>query len=156
MKYRKHLLARAVVVEDDHVLLTQARGREHTFLPGGHVESDESIVDGLHREFQEELGVDIQVGAYLGAVEDRWTGEVTVNYEINHCFAVRVPEWAVCEPVPSRESHITFRWVGVDRLDAEVLRPRPLRRLIPQWAEDDAPATAWASTVSSQSAPLRS
>ncbi len=42
-------------------------------LPGGKVEPEESPLDALHREIDEELGVKIQIGALLnGPLAGRW------------------------------------------------------------------------------------
>ena len=140
-----HLLARAVVRRDRRLLVVQAEGQSHTFLPGGHVEDDEGMEACLRRELREELGVEAEVGAYRGAVEHRWRRDGELQYEINHCFAVEGPSLSPDEVPPAREDYLTFRWVPVAGLDEAELQPSPLRRLLAGSVAQEDPW--WASTL---------
>ncbi len=42
-----HVIARAVIFVDGLVLLAHAKGENHTFLPGGHVEPGEPVTRSL-------------------------------------------------------------------------------------------------------------
>jgi len=145
-----HLLARAVLRDAGHVLLVQADGQSHTFLPGGHVEDGEGLAGCLRRELHEELGVDASVGRYQGVVEHRWRRDGTPQYELNHCFVVDVPELSAQVPPTAREDYLTFGWVPLDEEAlAEVdLQPTPLRRLLVEGTTEG--ASWWASTVDPQ------
>lgn len=140
-----HLLARAVIRKERRLLVVQADGQSHTFLPGGHVEDGEGMEACLRRELWEELGVEAQVGAYRGAVEHRWRRGGEPQYELNHCFAVEVPSLSPDEAPPAREAYLTFRWVPVEALDEVDLQPTPLRGLLA--SAPDAGASWWASTL---------
>jgi len=52
---------RAVIVRDGRLLVSRERrqGREHVLLPGGRVQSGESITEALVREVGEETGLDV-------------------------------------------------------------------------------------------------
>jgi 8-oxo-dGTP pyrophosphatase MutT (NUDIX family) len=145
---RQQLLARALVVriEDQEVavLLAQQIGATHTFLPGGHVDRGEGLVQALRREFREELGVDVRVGRYLGAVEHQWPTEDPKHYEVSHVFAVE-PTDPLDEPT-SRESHLRFFWCPITALGEHNLLAEPLTYLIPAYVSGD-PAIWWASTL---------
>lgn len=145
-----HLLARAVIRSDGHILVVRAEGQSHTFLPGGHREGREGLEACLRRELREELGVRAKVGRYLGGVEHQWTREGTPQYEINHCFAVTTPGLTTNVPPEAQEDYLSFAWVSVDRLGAASLQPAPLRPLLAEAPEASRPW--WASTVS-ESAP---
>ena len=66
------LLARAVIVKNDCILIAHSIGASNTFLPGGHVRYGESMKIALVRELKEELGLQAEVGLYLGVVEHTW------------------------------------------------------------------------------------
>jgi 8-oxo-dGTP pyrophosphatase MutT (NUDIX family) len=146
-----HLLARAVIRKKRRLLVVQAEGQSHTFLPGGHVEDGEGMEACLRRELWEELGVEAQVGAYRGAVEHRWGRDGEPQYELNHCFAVEVPSLSPKEAPPAQEEYLTFRWVPVGALDEADLQPAPLRRFLSGSIQEREPW--WASTLPASAAP---
>jgi len=140
-----HLLARAVIRDGDHVLVVQADGQSHTFLPGGHREAGEGLEACLRRELHEELGVTTRVETYLGGVEHRWRRNGEPQYEINHCFAVAAPSLTADATPTAEEDVLSFAWAPVDRLDEAALQPTPLRTLL---ANETATKTPWwASTL---------
>ncbi|WP_102125656.1 NUDIX domain-containing protein [Deinococcus planocerae] len=128
-----HLLARAVIEHEGHVLLARARGHSNTFLPGGHVEPAEGLRACLARELHEETGLIFQVGAFVGVVEHRWTDRTgRLHHEVNHVFVASSPELVRWEAVPAVESHLTFEWVAVTQLEVRQLMPPPLRSWLAQ------------------------
>ncbi|MHB1395098.1 MAG: NUDIX domain-containing protein [Clostridia bacterium] len=54
-----HMIVRAVIISDYHILLAHQKGADNTFLPGGHIEIGESAVAALKREVREELDLEI-------------------------------------------------------------------------------------------------
>ncbi len=140
-----HLLARAVVRKDNCVLVVQADGQSHTFLPGGHREPGERLAFCLRRELREELGVKADVERYLGGVEHSWMREGKWQYEINHCFSVAIPDLFADSAPPAQEDHLSFAWVPVRHLEAVALEPAPLRHLLAPAGEEKTPW--WSSTL---------
>ncbi|MCB9690252.1 MAG: (deoxy)nucleoside triphosphate pyrophosphohydrolase, partial [Alphaproteobacteria bacterium] len=87
-------------------------------FPGGKVEPGEAPQDALRREIQEELGIEIQVGALLGVGEAMAGARRIV-------LSVYAAEWVSGALVLLE--HDEVRWCGVE--DIEGL----------QWAEADVP-----------------
>ena len=145
---RQHILARALVLQEQPagtvVLLAQNIGKSHTFLPGGHVDPGEGLMQALVRELAEEIGVTARVAAYLGAVEHQFTEGQKEHYEVNHIFLTDLIE-PIAE-LQSREAHLRFFWCPVAALAEHNLQPWPLRGLIAGHVSGDA-STWWASTL---------
>jgi 8-oxo-dGTP diphosphatase len=98
-------------------------GAGHWEFPGGKVEVGESDSQALRREIEEELGVRIQVGDYLG--------ENTHQYPTKK---IHLKFYAV--PFPQQEfvltEHDEMRWVKLENLDVETLSEadRPLIEIL--------------------------
>lgn len=140
-----HLLARAVIRREDEVLLVQADGQSHTFLPGGHVEDGEGLEACLRRELWEELGVPSTIDSYLGTVEHDWWRNGDRHYELNHCFAVTAPTLFLDEAPRARERYLSFNWVPVQALSEVHLQPQPLQELLTE--DGGAEGPWWATTL---------
>ncbi len=76
-------------------------------LPGGKVAAGESDADALMRELREELGVEVTVGARLGA-------EVTLS----PTMTLRAYLVTLASGSPHPHDHRALRWVRAGELDA--------------------------------------
>jgi 8-oxo-dGTP diphosphatase len=89
-------------------------------FPGGKVEPGEDAVDALHRELQEELGVEVELGGEL-------TGPQDGGWRLSDRYVMRlwIAQVTAGEPLPLVE-HDALRWLdpgdwlAVPWLDADV------------------------------------
>lgn len=124
-----HLLARALIIKNNQILLAKGKGLKRTFLPGGHIKIRESAKESLNRELQEEIGIRVKVEKYLDAIEYSFGIGDNYQHEINHIFLVDLLDDKTIE---SKESHLEFLWVKVSELKKYNLEPKPLEKLIPK------------------------
>lgn len=143
MNNQIHVLSRAVIIDNDHILLckTKQRDQEFFYLPGGHIEHSESAYQAIVREMQEEAGVECSVERFLGCLEYNFSVEKYSNcchtHEYNLLFKVVSPSLATSIPLKRMEAHTELAWVSLKDLVIIDLRPEPLKILIPKWLESD-------------------
>src|ERR1700733_15175913 len=113
---------KGVLVEDGRVVLLENE-RSEWELPGGRPEPGEDPATCLAREFAEELGAEIAVGAIV----DCW------NYEVLPGRHVMIVTYAVARIGPGElrisDEHRRFDWFPLDAIDALPL-PEGYRRSI--------------------------
>lgn len=102
-------------------------------LPGGKVDPGEGLVDALHRELAEELGVEVELGdELLGPDPDVEGWPVTAALRMR-VWLVRVVD-GVPAPIESHDALTTLgpgRWMDVAWLPADV----PIVRALEGWAQ---------------------
>ncbi len=143
-----HYLARAIIQHDNKVLCVKTKDEDYHFLPGGHIEFGESAKDALQREIQEELGLQSNVGSFLGAVEHVWPEDKKNHHEINLLFGVVLENIDSAQPPVSKEAHLEFCWVAISELQNVNMQPSPLIELIAQLRDvQNNVRSIWGSTI---------
>ena len=103
-----YLVAAAVIHKGQQVLIARRPSRGLLGgmweFPGGKVEQDETLIEALHREIQEELGIEIEIGAELHQYKHAYTHfKVTLHaFHASLCggepFALEASELRWVEP----------------------------------------------------------
>lgn len=122
-------VAAVALIRDRRVLMVTARGRDVLFMPGGKIDSGESVADAAVREASEEVSIELRPSDLheLFTVAVQAHGEPVGRLVRMHVFGVDAAAAASVTPAPSAEVS-ELHWVGFDALDrcppagAEVLQ----------------------------------
>jgi 8-oxo-dGTP diphosphatase len=142
-----HVLSRGIIVDQGHILLAYdprpqpyhyyELNRDFYYLPGGHIDVQESARTALIREIKEETGLDAEIEQFLGIIEHAWSfpgDEICCHtHEINMMFKICITGLSLGDTVPQKEDHIAFQWMPLAHVQAIDVRPLPLLSALPHW-----------------------
>ena len=123
------LIARAVILNRNKIILCRIKGKNWYFLPGGHVEFGEGIVASLKRELREEIGIKVKLGKVIGVIENFYRENRKSHHEINIIFSGT----AANRKTSSKESHIEFEYVDIKYIKNKNILPKQLKPLLIKW-----------------------
>ena len=112
---------------------------EHWLLPGGGVNSGESLVDGLYRELAEELGIDDEppVEGPVAIVDSISPVRSFAQKHVVHIIFAGDLSGRSLEAVTSRDAAVRgHRLFTPDELDDIALHP-PIQRFLQRWNPGD-------------------
>jgi ADP-ribose pyrophosphatase YjhB (NUDIX family) len=104
----RHSVSVAGIITDDHdrVLLIQRADNGHWEPPGGILELDETVHDGLRREIREETGLDIEPIALTGVYKNMKRGIIAFVFRckaaggtLAHNHEVTAFRWAMTKDI---------------------------------------------------------
>jgi ADP-ribose pyrophosphatase YjhB (NUDIX family) len=131
----------AILRWSDRVLLCRHEkpGREYWLLPGGGVNSGESLVDALHRELREEVGIDdeIPVEGPVAIVDSIAPERTLVHKHVVHIIFAGDLSGRSLEAVTSHDAAVRgHRLFTASELEGVVVHP-PIQRFLRRWQPGD-------------------
>ena len=126
------LIARAVIINKENILLCKGITSNHLFFPGGHVEFTEHIEKALAREIKEECDGDVTKTECMGIVENVWQDGKKQRHELNVLFRTALKSYHV----KSIEKELEFHWIPLKKLSKMNIKPVVIPRLIQKWLKN--------------------
>jgi len=117
----------AVVMCSGHVLMIKRRahpGKDLWALPGGYLQPDEYITDGMVRELMEETNIKVPEAALRGSIESvkvfDWPGRSTRGRIITHAHRVNLGDGAFPKTKAADDAKART-WMPMAKLDRRVI-----------------------------------
>lgn len=123
-----NVLGRLVIIDQNNVLAVKKE--DWCFLPGGHVEYNESVKKTVIRECEEEFGGKVTVGDLIGILEHSFDPGGGPYHEINFVFKGVLQDYNFPEVPKSLEDDLEVVWVNLDKMEECNLLPKEIRPMI--------------------------
>ena len=123
------LIARAVILNKNKIILCRIKGRNWYFLPGGHVEFGEEIEASLKRELMEEAEIKVKLGKVIGVMENFYRENRKSHHEINIIFSGTTAN----RKISSKEPHIKFEYMDKGQIKNKNILPKKVKTLLTKW-----------------------
>ncbi len=135
MTEEKELIVRALIIRDRKILVCQTEGRDYFFLPGGHVEFNETMRAALRRELWEEMGAILKDAEFIGGIENLFEQDGIQKHEVSFIFNVDID----LKQIISKERHVSFYWFPMDKFIESTIAPPALKDVILKWIAEREP-----------------
>ena len=126
-KYHRHIGVYGICKKDNALLVVEKARGPYKFrydLPGGSIEENESVIEAIKREFEEETGLDIVVGKNLGFTEYIVPYSISNKDYVQH-LALFLEVNAISQLYEVKPSDDTSgaKWMNMEELHADNSSP---------------------------------
>jgi ADP-ribose pyrophosphatase YjhB (NUDIX family) len=122
-----------VIIRAGHVALIERQngGRRYWVIPGGGVETGETLAEAAQREAAEELGVNVELGALRVCIDHR-EKDGSVQRQWYYDAVVRSEQIRIIGPEVDRANSGNYRavWIDLDKLELGATHPSAIAQLI--------------------------
>ncbi|MCL2498652.1 MAG: NUDIX hydrolase [Symbiobacteriaceae bacterium] len=131
-----------IMLQDNAILLQRTSDDSGYAVPGGHAELGETNAETLVREYKEEIGVDITVGAlkWVAEIHFAWQGtpchQICLYYEVFPQDLAQIPlegTFTGTEEDGVRRSDIIFSWIPLANLHQLKVYPENMAALMAKY-----------------------
>ena len=134
-----HNLVRLIIRDKQKILLAQAtkkNGTKFFFLPGGHIEYNESMDKAAKRELGEEINIAperVTGISLLGVFEHSWDDNGSPYHELSFICSCKIDDLSSDRTIDSAESHLSFEWVDIEQLPHVNFLPNQFAIELSKW-----------------------
>lgn len=141
---RFNLRVAGLLVSQNKLLLMKLDTTPYYFPPGGRVQLHESSADALKREWQEELGLAIEINKLAAVAESFFTEEVTGEqyHEVGFYYWLKpdigalLPRQSSFERKDETGQLLYFLWQPLDALKDIYIRPPFIQQGLPAFQQE--------------------
>ena len=131
MNHSIEVIARGLLIRNQHLLVCYGAKGDYYYLPGGHVEFYETCEQALQREWTEELGCSCTIKMFLRHFEEFFVDACNVrHHEYSFLYRVECESLDINQPLPHMEENVLFKWLPLSKIKSSVLYPQTLAHYI--------------------------
>ncbi|NLT57521.1 MAG: NUDIX domain-containing protein [Clostridiales bacterium] len=127
---RFNLRVAGILERDGEILLHRQKKDDFWSLVGGRVQTMESTVKALSREFNEELGADITVERLASVIENFFEYERTQSHEILFIYYLRDDQNTIGFSQKYETEDLEFQWFAKEDLPSIAVKPEWIQQTL--------------------------
>lgn len=135
--YKLNVRAAGVIIHDNKILVHKNLKRNHYALVGGRVEIGEDSANTIRREFNEELGKDVDIIGYVATVENFFEFEGKKYHEflfVHRLEFVDEEDKKIDYELENKEGkdYLKYEWLKLDKISEYNLLPIAMKDILVQ------------------------